>query len=140
MRRVAPHSCAPIIGQTIRFGQEYPMRLVCPILCLCLYLGGCSWLGLDTPGAPPPVQADLLRPGDSLRITVAGEEELSGAFPVNSDGTIRMELLGAVPAAGLSLAALEAQLRQRLATGYLKNPQVRVERLALTPPVLRPSQ
>jgi polysaccharide export outer membrane protein len=90
----------------------------------------------------PAAQADMLKPGDALHITVAGEDELSGAFAVNSDGTIRMELLGSVQAAGLSPAALQEQLQQRLAAGYLKNPQVRVERsakLAVAPPILRPS-
>ena len=94
----------------------------------------------DMPG--PVAQGDVLKPGDGLHITVAGEEELSGAFAVNGDGTIRMELLGAVQVAGLSLTTVQEQLRQRLAAGYLKNPQVRVERstkLAVTPPTLRPS-
>lgn len=59
---------------------------------------------------------------------------------VNSDGNVRLALLGAVPAAGLSPAALQEKLRQLLAAGYLKNPQVLVERVALPPPSLRPSQ
>ena len=120
------------------------MRPICLILCLAV--GGCSWFedqALPAPPAPPAMaQGDILKPGDALHILVAGEEELSGAFAVNSDGDIRMELLGAVKAAGLSPAGLEAQLRQRLAAGYLKNPQVQVERAAqsaIAPPRLRPS-
>jgi protein involved in polysaccharide export with SLBB domain len=119
------------------------MRPIC--LLLCLALGGCSLLK-DDPPPPPPlkpvVQSDVLKPGDGLHITVAGEDELSGAFTVSSDGNIRMELLGAVKAASLSPAGLEEDLRQRLAAGYLRNPQVRVERaaqVAVTPPRLRPS-
>jgi polysaccharide export outer membrane protein len=81
----------------------------------------------------------MLAPGDGLRITVTGEEELSGGFVVNSDGNVRLELLGAVPAAGLSPAGLQEKLRQLLAAGYLKNPQVLVERVAPPPPDLRPS-
>ena len=72
----------------------------------------------------------MLKPGDALRITVAGEEELSGGFVVNSDGSVRVAMLGAVPAAGLSPAGFQARLQQALAAGYLKNPQVTVERLA----------
>lgn len=109
-------------------------------LSFCLLLGGC----LSVPEAAPPAKADVLAPGDGLRITVAGEEELSGGFVVNSDGNVRLELLGAVPAAGLSPAALQEKLRQLLAAGYLKNPQVQVERVAMAPappaPELRPSQ
>ena len=118
------------------------MRLIC--LILGLIVSGCSLL---EEGPPPPVlrpaaQSDQLGPGDGLHITVAGEDELSGFFAVGGDGAIRMELLGTVRAAGLSPVGLEEELRRRLAAGYLKNPQVRVERaaqLAVTPPRLRPS-
>jgi protein involved in polysaccharide export with SLBB domain len=107
-------------------------------LSLCLVLGGC----LSAPDSPPPVPADVLKPGDALRIIVAGEEELSGGFMVNSDGSVRMAMLGTVPAAGLSPVAFQDKLRQLLAAGYLKTPQVQVERLAMVapPPPLRPSQ
>jgi protein involved in polysaccharide export with SLBB domain len=44
-----------------------------------------------------------------------------------------------VPAAGLSPAGLQEKLRQLLAAGYLKNPQVLVERVAAALPDLRPS-
>ena len=81
----------------------------------------------------------MLVPHDGLRITVAGEGELSGGFVVNSDGNVRLELLGAVLAAGLSPAALQEKLRKFLAAGHLKNPQVLVERVA-PQLVLRPSQ
>jgi protein involved in polysaccharide export with SLBB domain len=48
-----------------------------------------------------------------------------------------------LPAAGLSVTEFQRALRQRLLAGYLRDPQVRVERAALfaaAPPVLRPSQ
>lgn len=108
------------------------MRPICLSLCLCfclgLVLGGCLSGASDTPSV-----ALVLKPGDALRITVAGEEELSGGFIVNSDGSVRLPLLGTVPAAGLSPATFQAKLQQLLGSGYLKNPQVAVERLA-TPP------
>ncbi len=105
-------------------------------LCLCLVLGGCL-----APAPQTPAGADLLAPGDTLRIIVAGEEELSGGFVVNSDGNVRMAMLGAVPAAGLSPPAFQDRLRQLLAAGYLKAPQVAVERVAMAAPLpLRQSQ
>ena len=105
--------------------------------CLCLLLGGC----LSAPETVPVTQADALKPGDTLRIVVAGEEELSGGFVVNSDGSVRMALLGTVPAAGLSPAALQDRLKQLLAAGYLKTPQVVVERVAMAAaPPLRQSE
>jgi len=119
----------------IRFGHGFVMRPILRSLCLCLALAGCLSQAPETSPA-----ANVLAPGDGLRITVAGEEELSGGFVVNSDGNVRLELLGAVPAAGLSPVALQEKLRQLLAAGYLKNPQVLVERVAVAapPPDLRP--
>jgi polysaccharide export outer membrane protein len=112
---------------------------------LALLLGGCLAPGGDVP--PPPVQEDVLKAGDRLSITVSGEEDLSGGFAVNSDGLVQLDLLGGVPAAGLSVAAFQEQVRQRLAAGYLIDPHVRVARLAQPPgplpaalPALRPSQ
>ena len=115
------------------------MRPILLSLCVCLALAGCL---SSAPETSPAANADVLAPGDGLRITVAGEEELSGGFVVNSDGNVRLELLGAVAAAGLSPVALQEKLRQLLAAGYLKNPQVLVERVAMAapPPDLRPSQ
>ena len=78
-------------------------------------------------GAPGP-QADLLKRGDSVRVVVAGEQELSGVFTVGGDGKIHLELLGDVPAAGLTADMLAVNLRQRLSAGYLRNPQVTVAR------------
>jgi polysaccharide export outer membrane protein len=118
-----------------------------------LALGGCGVFG---GGDAPPVaavQPGALKPGDMLRITVVGEEELSGVFPVAGDRMVHLELVGAVPAGGLTLAAFEDILRDKLAAGYLKNPQVLVARVAapaaavtrptapvLPAPVLRASQ
>jgi len=83
----------------------------------------------------------LLKPGDALQITVAGENELSGVYPVKSDGTVFFQMLGAVPAGGLVVPVFQESLRQRLAAGYLKSPQVRVIQVAAPPPPsLRPSQ
>lgn len=120
------------------------MRPIC-VLCLCLSLSpavsACSLLEGAAPTPPTSaVQKDVIRPGDALRVTVAGQEEWSGVFPVKGDGTILMARLGAVQAAGLSPAGLEGELRRRLAAGPLKDPQVRVERTAgAPPPPLRPS-
>ena len=121
------------------------MRLV--TLLLVLILGGCSTWETISPwtssSSVPPGSADayLLKPGDALQITVAGENELGGLYPVRSDGTIWFQLVGAVPAAGLVVPVFQESLRQRLAAGYLKSPQVEVMRVAAPPPpVLRPSQ
>jgi polysaccharide export outer membrane protein len=63
---------------------------------------------------------------DVLTITVLGEAELSGKFTVEQDGTFTFPLIGRVKAGGTTLRALEADLKARLADGYLRNPQVAV--------------
>jgi protein involved in polysaccharide export with SLBB domain len=110
----------------------------CAVLLL-LVLGGCSlWQGEEL---PPPPRTDVLAPGDNVWIAVAGEESLSGLYPVRRDGTVWMELLGALPAAGIALPVFQENLRQRLAAGYLRQPLVAVTRVTTPPPPsLRQSQ
>lgn len=66
----------------------------------------------------------VIGPQDVLAITVYDQKDLSGSFTVDPDGTLTFPLIGRVNAAGLSLRAFEEALRQKLADGYLKHPQV----------------
>lgn len=63
---------------------------------------------------------------DVLTITVFGEAELSGRYTVEQDGTFTFPQIGRIKAGGLTLRALEQELKTKLADGYLKNPQVAV--------------
>ena len=65
-------------------------------------------------------------PQDVLEITVFGEGEISGKFPIESDGTFNFPLIGRVRGGGQTLRAIERELHDRLADGYLQNPQVSV--------------
>ena len=62
-------------------------------------LVGCS-PGSDLPelSATPNVSMYHLGPGDRVLIRVLGADELNGEYSVQDDGTIRMLLVGAVPA------------------------------------------
>jgi polysaccharide export outer membrane protein len=72
-------------------------------------------------------QADYaVGPQDVLVITVFGEAELSGKYTVEQDGTFTFPQIGRVKGGGLTLRALEAELKKQLADGYLRNPQVAV--------------
>jgi polysaccharide export outer membrane protein len=68
----------------------------------------------------------LIGSQDVLTIVVFGEPELSGKFTVDQDGTFTFPQLGRVKAGGLTLRAMEQELKKQLADGYLKNPQVSV--------------
>jgi polysaccharide export outer membrane protein len=82
-------------------------------------------------GADPinPVSSSyMIGPQDLLNITVFDEPELSGqSYRVDSDGMITFWLLGRVSAGGLTLRQFQDRLRDQLANGYIRNPQVRVE-------------
>jgi polysaccharide biosynthesis/export protein len=66
----------------------------------------------------------IVGPSDRLRITVWNQEDVSGEYVVSADGTFTFPLVGQVRAAGLTLVRLEAELKQLLAAGFFRNPQV----------------
>jgi polysaccharide export outer membrane protein len=87
------------------------------------------------PVAQAPAPAQAAAPGqneyiigalDVLAIAVYGEADLTGKFTVEADGSFTYPMVGRVKAAGLSLRQFEAELKNKLADGYFKNPQVSV--------------
>jgi polysaccharide export outer membrane protein len=65
--------------------------------------------------------------GDKLRVTVYGEDDLSGEFQIDGAGTLRLPLIGQVRAAGLTAPELETRVEQALDSGYLLNARVAIE-------------
>ena len=63
---------------------------------------------------------------DVLDITVWQSPDLTKSVAVQSDGTIDYPLVGNLQAAGLTLKQLEKTLQNKLAQGFVKNPQVSV--------------
>ena len=74
-----------------------------------------------------------LGPGDNLRVTVFGEEDLSGEFEVDGNGRISMPLIDVVDLQNRSLRDAEAQIVAMLLDGYLRNPKVSVDVLNYRP-------
>jgi protein involved in polysaccharide export with SLBB domain len=70
---------------------------------------------------------------DKLKITVYGEDDLSGEFVVDSTGQIQLPLVGQVKAANLTLHEFKAEVVAALSDGYLKDPKVSVEVLNYRP-------
>jgi polysaccharide export outer membrane protein len=82
-----------------------------------------------TQGAPPApiINASpnyIVGPNDRLRITVWNQEDVSGEYVVSGDGTFTFPLIGRVTATGLTLAKLETEVKQLLAAGFFRDPQV----------------
>lgn len=100
-------------------------------------LGGCEATPPVAAVAPPALAtADpvlRLQAGDRLRVTVFGEDKLSGDFDVDAGGSISLPLAGTVKAAGMSKADLERELTRRYRGDYLRNPRVTVELASARP-------
>lgn len=68
----------------------------------------------------------IIRPLDVLQITIWNQRDLPTRYTVEPDGTIVFPFIFSVKAAGLSPLQLAAELKQRLAQGFFKDPQVNV--------------
>lgn len=104
------------------------VRLTLAVSMMFLALAGCS-PGADLPELPPvpDVSSYHLGPGDRVEIRVLGADELAGQYSVQNDGTVRMLMIGEVPAGGLTPERLERNIEQKLKAGrYITDPHVSV--------------
>jgi polysaccharide export outer membrane protein len=69
----------------------------------------------------------LLGAGDSLKINVFGDADLSGIYKVADTGGIIMPLIGIVPAAGHTVPDFQRRLTERLNAKAVKSPDVTVQ-------------
>ena len=67
-----------------------------------------------------------LAPGDRITVTVFGQADLSGDFLIDGAGEIQMPLLGAVHVGQSTIEECRQRLTERLAAGFIKNPNVSV--------------
>ena len=65
--------------------------------------------------------------GDTLKVTVFQEKDLSGDYKVDNSGFISFPLIGKIKAAGLNANGIVRVIEGKLAVGYLRNPDVMVE-------------
>ena len=99
------------------------------LFALCvLFVGG---------GCPPPAKTPTLPPskaaadtdlgvGDTVEIRVAEQEDLTGEYQIEEDGTIRFPWIGSVDVAGKSASDIARDIETRLEDGWLRDPQVAV--------------
>jgi len=74
---------------------------------------------------PAPQDANSLLPGDVIRVAIWREEDLSGDFQVDQDGSVILPLLGRRQVVGISPDRLREQLTEEYAD-YLVNTAVNV--------------
>ena len=68
-----------------------------------------------------------LQSGDKIRVTVFGEEKLSGEFDIDPNGFVSLPLAGTMKAAGQAKIDLEKAVAEKLKANFLKNPRVTVD-------------
>ena len=121
------------------------LRNVLAVICgACICLSGCMQntlvpenQSLNSDVASSEISSDLklyrFNTGDSLRVLVYGENDLSATYKINAEGTISFPLIGMINMAGLNVYEAEKEISAKLANGYLKNPSVSVEVIEYRP-------
>jgi polysaccharide biosynthesis/export protein len=102
-----------------RSARRYAGVLMLAACCLASVPGVSSASG-DEP------RSYVVGPKDVLSVSVFNQPQLTGRYTVEADGMFTFPLLGRLKVSGLTLRALEDELRDRLAKGYLTDPQVTV--------------
>jgi protein involved in polysaccharide export with SLBB domain len=104
------------------------------LLALVFLVSACSGLNTDAGGGLAASPAELrLAPGDKLRVTVFGEDRLTGEYAIDNGGTLSLPLTGTIQGAGLTKTELEQAITAQLKTQYLRNPKVTVDVVSYRP-------
>jgi protein involved in polysaccharide export with SLBB domain len=106
------------------------------VLLATFQLAGCyTDLGpVEVDTRPVPSVVTHLQAGDKLKITVYGEEALTGPYDINPGGYLSMPLVGAIKAAGRTRSELERDIANRYRSGgFLQDPNVTVAVLEFQP-------
>src|SRR5688572_5249586 len=77
-------------------------------------------------GVDAQVNNYVVGPQDVLMITVFDQQDLSGKYTVDGDGSVSFPLIGRLRAGGRTLHEVEDALRKALADGFFRDPQVSV--------------
>jgi len=91
-----------------------------------MFLGAISAATLIAAQQPEAPTNYIVGPQDILNITSFDQQDLTGKYPVDADGTFTFPLIGRVKAGGLTLRELEAELKRLLKDGFFKDPQLAV--------------
>ena len=117
------------------------VRILATLVILGMAVGAC-----ETASVPRVSDADeqalikatvasepTLQAGEKIKVTVFGEDRLTGEYEIDPAGFVSLPLAGTIKAAGLSKAELERALAKKFSGEYLRNPKVTVDRSAFRP-------
>ncbi|HEV7372228.1 polysaccharide biosynthesis/export family protein [Arenibaculum sp.] len=115
-----------ILARLLRF--SFPGHLA----AFCLLALALAVVPVARPGAQEAPEYTL-GTSDKVRVTVFGENDLSGEFEVDTGGGVSLPLIGTVHAKGRGIRDLERAIAEKLADGYLISPRVSIEVLNYRP-------
>src|SRR5215510_8482346 len=102
---------------------EVPLATVLAALrvaALVFLVSACGAHNLDVGDNVRTTPAQLrLAPGDKVRVTVFGEDRLSGEFQIDNAGSLSLPLAGTIQGAGLTKSELEEAITRELRGQYL---------------------
>jgi polysaccharide export outer membrane protein len=95
---------------------------------LAVLVAGCSGYR----PAPEAFHRAVIEPyrldsGDSLRITVFEQQDLTNTYAIDQAGYVAFPLIGSVSARGRTVQELEGQIAGKLRQGYLRDPDVSIQ-------------
>jgi polysaccharide export outer membrane protein len=82
--------------------------------------------------AAPTRVAGHIQAGDKIKLTVYGEDTLSGLYEISPSGTVSLPLIGTVNAVGQSRAELERAIARKYTT-FVKDAKVTVNVIEFRP-------
>lgn len=89
---------------------------------------------MDAPMTVNAERAYVLGPGDTIKLTVYGEETLTGEYTLDQRSTVTIPLIGQVDAAGMTKQDLQSKIADLLVAGrYLQKPEVTVNMVTARP-------
>ncbi len=109
------------------------------IVAIGLQVAGCYTDYGPVAASPDPILrsssvANRLQSGEALKVTIYGEEALTGPYVISPAGDITMPLVGDIRAAGLTRSELERAITRRYSGGkYLQDPKVTVDVVSYRP-------
>ncbi len=116
-------------------------RMAIATLAVGLLLAACdSGTGVPLVGPEPdaaqtaqPAVSPRLQGGDRIRLTVFGEDKLTGEYDIDPGGFVSLPLAGTLHAAGLTKIELEQLLTKKFQSSYLRDPKVTVDIASFRP-------
>lgn len=83
---------------------------------------------IDAPEKVDLARAAILEPGDKVKLTVFGEDDINGEYLLDQRGVITLPMLGEVKAAGQTQIQLQNHVSEEyVKRGFLSRPQVSVD-------------